>query len=171
VTLAISVAFLSARLFGVSYALGAFFAGLVVSRSDLSHRATAHLRPFEDAFGALFFVAVGMLFDPGILTREPLRLLATLGIVMIGKSLGAMAIVVLLRKPLRLALTVAAALAQIGEFSFILIALGVSLGILPDEAQSLVVAAALISITLNPLVHRAAHRFRTSAEPLPSSTS
>ena len=159
VTLAISVAFLSARLFGVSYALGAFFAGLVVSRSDLSHRATAHLRPFEDAFGALFFVAVGMLFDPGILTREPLRLLLTLGIVIVGKSLGAMAIVVLLRKPLRLALTVAAALAQIGEFSFILIALGVSLGILPNEAQSLVVAAALISITLNPLVHRAAQGF------------
>jgi CPA2 family monovalent cation:H+ antiporter-2 len=150
--LALGVAFGSAKLFGVSFALGAFFAGVVINQSELSHRAAADLQPLQDAFGVLFFVAVGMLFDPRILVRYPLREFAVLGIIILGKFLAALAIVLALRRPLSTALTVSAALAQIGEFSFILAALGVSLELLPSEAQSLLVAGALLSITLNPLV-------------------
>jgi len=150
--LALGVAFGSAKLFGVSFALGAFFAGVVINQSDLSHRAANDLQPLQDAFGVLFFVAVGMLFDPMILLRQPLKVLAVLSIIIVGKFLAGFGIVVLLRRPTSTALTVSAALAQIGEFSFILAALGLSLGLLPPEAQNLIVAGALLSITLNPLV-------------------
>jgi CPA2 family monovalent cation:H+ antiporter-2 len=138
-------------LFGVSFALGAFFAGMVVNSSDLSHEAAADALPLQDAFSVLFFVAVGMLFDPAILVREPLEVLAVILIIMVGKSIGAFGIVLLFRYPLHTALVISASLAQIGEFSFILAALGVSLGLLPEEGQSLIVAGALLTISLNPL--------------------
>jgi CPA2 family monovalent cation:H+ antiporter-2 len=152
VALALGVAFGSAQLFGVSYALGAFFAGVVVNGSDLSHRAAADSQPLQDAFAVLFFVAVGMLFDPEILLRQPLHVLAVLAIIVVGKSLAALVIVLALRRPLSTALTVSAALAQIGEFSFILTGLGLSLHLLPPEGQNLIVAGALLSITVNPLM-------------------
>jgi len=150
--LALGVAFGSAKLFGVSFALGAFFAGVVIHESDLSHRAATDLQPLQDAFGVLFFVAVGMLFDPMILVRQPLQVLAVLSIIVVGKSVVALAIVLALRRPLSTAFTVSAGLAQIGEFSFILAALGIDLGLLPLEGQHLILAGALLSITLNPLV-------------------
>jgi len=152
VALALGVAFGSAKLFGVSFALGAFFAGVVINECDFSHRAAADLQPLQDAFGVLFFVAVGMLFDPMILLRRPLQVLAVLAIIVVGKSLAAFGIVLALRRPCSTALTVSAALAQIGEFSFILAGLGLSLGLITLEAQNLVLAGALLSITLNPLV-------------------
>jgi K+:H+ antiporter len=158
IALSLGVAFGSAELFGVSLALGAFFAGMVVHESDLSHRAAQELLPLQDAFGALFFVAVGMLFDPGVLVREPLRVLAVVLIIVVGKSVAALGIVLLLRGSMHTALTVSAALAQIGEFSFILAALGVGLGLLAPETQSLIVAGALISITINPILFRALAR-------------
>ncbi len=152
---ALGVAFGAAALFGVSFALGAFFAGVVISESELSHQAAADALPFQDAFAVLFFVSVGMLFDPGVLIEQPLAIVATVLIIMLGKSLAAFAIVLLFRHPVRTALTVSASLAQIGEFSFILAALGVSLGLLPPEGQSLILAGAIISITLNPLAFAA----------------
>jgi len=155
VALALGIAFGSAQLFGVSFALGAFFAGVVINESDLSHRAAADLQPLQDAFAVLFFVGVGMLFDPSILLRQPLQVLAVLTIIIVGKSMAAALIVLALRYPLDAALTVSAALAQIGEFSFILAGLGTSLGLLPAEGQDLILAGALLSIALNPLVFRA----------------
>ena len=152
IAVAIGIAFGSAMLFGVSFALGAFFAGMVMRESDLSHRAAQESLPLRDAFSVLFFVSVGMLFDPHVLIEQPMGVLATIGIIIVGKSLAAFFLVLLFRYPLNTALTVSASLAQIGEFSFILAALGVSLGLLPVEAQSLIVAGAFISITLNPLV-------------------
>ncbi len=154
IAVAIGIAYGSAMLFGVSFALGAFFAGMVMRESDLSHRAAQESLPLRDAFSVLFFVSVGMLFDPYVLLDQPLHLLATLGIIIVGKSLAAFLLVLAFRYPLNTALTVSASLAQIGEFSFILAALGVSLGLLPVEAQSLILAGAFISITLNPLVFR-----------------
>jgi monovalent cation:H+ antiporter-2, CPA2 family len=156
--MAIATAYASAKLFGVSFALGAFFAGVVINESSLSKRAAADLQPFQDAFGVLFFVAVGMLFDPAILVREPLRVLIVVAIIIIGKSLCAIGVVLALRRPLSTALMVSAALAQIGEFSFILAALAVHLGIITLDVQNLILAGALISITLNPLVFSAAKR-------------
>lgn len=152
---ALGIAFGSAVLFGVSFALGAFFAGVVVNGSDLSHAAAAEALPLQDAFAVLFFVSVGMLFDPSVLVREPIHVLAVLAIIMLGKSIAAFAIVLLFRYPIGTALTVSGSLAQIGEFSFILAGLGVSLGLLPVEGQSLILAGALLSITLNPLMFRA----------------
>jgi CPA2 family monovalent cation:H+ antiporter-2 len=152
---AIGIAFGSAQLFGVSFALGAFFAGMVLRESEFAHRAGEDTLPLRDAFAVLFFVSVGMLFDPAVLMAQPLKVLAVVAIVIVGKSLAAAALVLLLRYPLNTALTVSASLAQIGEFSFILVGLGVSLGVLPGEGQSLVLAAALISIALNPLVFAA----------------
>ncbi|SOD41383.1 YbaL family putative K(+) efflux transporter [Nitrosovibrio sp. Nv4] len=154
IAVAIGIAYGSAMLFGVSFALGAFFAGMVMRESDLSHRAAQESLPLRDAFSVLFFVSVGMLFDPDVLIEQPLHVLATLGIIIVGKSLAAFLLVLAFRYPLNTALTVSASLAQIGEFSFILAALGVSLGLLPVEAQSLILAGAFISITLNPLVFR-----------------
>jgi monovalent cation:H+ antiporter-2, CPA2 family len=152
VAAAVSIAFGAAALFGVSFALGAFFAGMVLRESEFSHRAAEESLPLRDAFSVLFFVSVGMLFDPRILVNQPLQVLGVVGIIVLGKSLVAALVVVLFRYPLGTALTVSASLAQIGEFSFILVALGVSLKLLPPEGQSLVVAGALISMALNPLL-------------------
>jgi monovalent cation:H+ antiporter-2, CPA2 family len=155
ISAAVGVAYASAELFSVSFALGAFFAGMMMRESALSHRAAEESLPLRDAFSVLFFVSVGMLFDPDIVIREPLKLLAVSAIIMIGKTAAAVALVLAFRYPLNTALTVGASLAQIGEFSFILAALGVSLGLLPTEGQSLILAGALISITFNPLVFAA----------------
>ncbi|MDP1537918.1 MAG: YbaL family putative K(+) efflux transporter [Burkholderiales bacterium] len=149
---ALGIAYGSAALFGVSFALGAFFAGMVLRESSLSQRAAEESLPLRDAFSVLFFVSVGMLFDPRMLIDEPLRVLLVVAIIIIGKSLAAFAIVLAFRYPLNTALTVSASLAQIGEFSFILVGLGVSLKLLPVEGQNLILAGAVISIALNPLV-------------------
>ncbi|KAF1043347.1 MAG: putative cation/proton antiporter YbaL [Xylophilus sp.] len=154
VAAAVGIAFGSAALFGVSFALGAFFAGMVMRESEFSHRAAEESLPLRDAFAVLFFVSVGMLFDPWVVVQRPLQVLAVLAIIMVGKSAAATALVLAFRYPLRTALKVAASLAQIGEFSFILIGLGGNLGLLPREGQSLVLAGALISIALNPLLFR-----------------
>lgn len=152
---AVVIAYGSAALFGVSFALGAFFAGMVMRESPLSYRAAEESLPLRDAFSVLFFVSVGMLFDPQVLISEPLHVLAVLAIIILGKSLAAFFLVLMFRYPLNTALTVSASLAQIGEFSFILAGLGVALGLLPTEAQSLILAGAIISIALNPLVFQA----------------
>lgn len=149
VAVAIGAAYGSAKLFDVSFALGAFFAGMMLRESEFSHRAADETLPLRDAFAVLFFVAVGMLFEPEVILNEPLKLLVVLGIVMVGKTIAAIALVLLFRYPLNTALTVGASLAQIGEFSFILAALGVSLGLLHSEGQSLVLAASLISVAAN----------------------
>ncbi|MDM0056971.1 YbaL family putative K(+) efflux transporter [Variovorax fucosicus] len=151
VAAAVGIAFASAALFGVSFALGAFFAGMVMRESEFAHRAAQESLPLRDAFAVLFFVSVGMLFDPSILLQRPLQVLAVVGVIVVGKSVAACALVLLLRYPLHTALTVSASLAQIGEFSFILAGLGVSLGLLSAEGQSLILAGALISIATNPL--------------------
>jgi len=152
VTVALGIAYGAAALLGVSFALGAFFAGVVINESRLSSRVAAEAVPLENAFAVLFFVSVGMLFDPGILVRMPLEVLTVVVIILAGKSVAALLIVLAFRYPIRAALTVSASLAQIGEFSFILAAMGVAMGVLPPEAQSLILAGALLSITLNPLV-------------------
>jgi K+:H+ antiporter len=149
VVAAVGIGFGAAELFGLSFALGAFVAGVVVGESDHSHRAATELQPLQDAFAALFFVAMGMLFDPGILVRDPLRVLAVVAIIVPGKFLATFLIVRLLRNPVGTALIIAASLAQIGEFSFILAEVGVMLRLFPAEGQSLVVAGALVSIALN----------------------
>ena len=149
---AVGIAYGSAELFGVSFALGAFFAGMVMRESPLSYRAAEESLPLRDAFSVLFFVSVGMLFDPYVLINEPIHAIVVVAIIVFGKSLAAFIIVLLFRYPLNTALTVSASLAQIGEFSFILANLGVSLGLLPTEGQSLILAGAIISIALNPLV-------------------
>jgi CPA2 family monovalent cation:H+ antiporter-2 len=152
VAAAVGLAVGAAALFGVSVALGAFFAGLVLRESAFSERAAHESLPLRDAFAVLFFVAVGMLFDPRILIEQPLAVLATVAVILVGKTLAAGALVLLLKYPLSTALTVAVSLAQIGEFSFILLGLGQSLGLVPPEATSLVVAGAIVSIALNPLL-------------------
>ncbi|MBS3850174.1 cation:proton antiporter [Devosia sp. BSSL-BM10] len=150
--IALGVALGSALLFGVSLALGAFFAGMILSESELSHRAAQETLPLRDAFAVLFFVSVGMLFDPMIIITNPLPVLATVFIIIIGKSAAAFGIVLLFKRPIATALTISASLAQIGEFSFILASMGVALAILPREGQDLILAGALISIVLNPVV-------------------
>lgn len=151
---ALGIAYGSSALFGVSFALGAFFAGVVLSESDFSHQAAADSLPLQDAFAVLFFVSVGMLFDPAVLVHEPMAVLSVLAIILIGKSVAALGIVLACGYPTRTALTVSASLAQIGEFSFILIGLGVTLGVVPVEGRDLILAGALLSITLNPLVFK-----------------
>lgn len=155
VAAAVSIAYGSYAIFGVSMALGAFFAGMVVKESDFSHRAEEETLPLREIFSILFFVSVGMLFDPHILIERPLHILAVMAIIMVGKTLAAMALVLFFRYPINTALTVGASLAQIGEFSFILATLGVSLGLLTLEAQNLILAGALFSITLNSFVFSA----------------
>jgi len=152
--IAIGIAFSAYAVFGVSFALGAFLAGAVLSESDMSHQAAADALPLRDAFAVLFFVSVGMLFDPSVLVHAPLAVVAVTGLVVVAKALAAFGIVAMFGYPLRSGLTVAAALAQVGEFSFILATVGLSLGLIPDEAFQLVVAGSLISITLNPFVFR-----------------
>ncbi len=155
ISAAVGIAYGSAALFGVSFALGAFFAGMVMRESPLSHRAADESLPLRDAFSVLFFVSVGMLFDPAMLIQEPLKVLVVVAIIVVGKTLAAFLIVLAFRYPLNTALTVSASLAQIGEFSFILAGLGVSMKLLPPEGQSLVLAGALISIAINPLLFSA----------------
>jgi monovalent cation:H+ antiporter-2, CPA2 family len=155
IAVAVGIAYGASALFGVSVALGAFFAGLVLRESDFSQRAAEQSLPLRDAFAVLFFVSVGMLFDPMVLVERPGQVLAVTLIIMVGKSIAAAALVLAFRYPLNTALTVSVSLAQIGEFSFILAALGGSLGVLPVEASSLIVAGALLSIALNPLLFSA----------------
>jgi CPA2 family monovalent cation:H+ antiporter-2 len=155
VAIAVGVAFGAAKLFDVSFALGAFFAGMMMRESEFSHRAADESLPLRDAFAVLFFVSVGMLFDPAVLWTHPGKLLAVVAIVVLGKTLAAVVLVLLFRYPLHTGLTVGASLAQIGEFSFILAGLGVGLGLLPPEGQSLVLAAALVSIAANSLMFAA----------------
>ena len=155
IAVGIGIAFGASQVFGVSFALGAFFAGSVMRESSLSHRAAEESLPLRDAFSVLFFVSVGMLFDPMVILQQPLRLLIVVAIIMLGKSIAAFLLVIAFRYPLNTALTVSASLAQIGEFSFILAALGVVLGLLPPEGQSLILAGALISIAANPLLFHA----------------
>ncbi len=152
IALAVSIAYGASVLFGVSFALGAFFAGMVLRESEFSHRAAEKSLPLRDAFAVLFFVAVGMLFQPQILVSKPLHVLCVVAIIIVGKSIAAALLVLALRYPLHTALTVAASLAQIGEFSFILASLGMSLNLLPQEGYSLILAGAIISITLNPFI-------------------
>ncbi|RUY84050.1 YbaL family putative K(+) efflux transporter [Mesorhizobium sp. M7A.F.Ca.CA.001.10.2.1] len=150
--IALGVAFGAAKLFGVSLALGAFFAGMIMSESELSHRAAEESLPLRDAFSVLFFVSVGMLFDPFSLISNGWPILATLAIIIIGKSLAAFVIVVAFGYPLATALMISASLAQIGEFSFILAELGVGLKLLPEQGRDLILAGAILSIVLNPLM-------------------
>ena len=164
VAVALGVALGSAALFGVSFALGAFFAGIVIHESDLSERAATESQPLQDLFGALFFVSVGMLLDPMVLVEKPVQVLMVTLIIVLGKSLASFVIVRALGYPLGSALTVSAALAQIGEFSFILAGLGISLRLLPAEANDLILAGALLSITLNPLMFKLVTRWAPKAQ-------
>ena len=151
---AISLAYGAAVGFGVSFALGAFLAGVVVNEAGLTHRFVSQVQVLEHVFAVLFFVSVGMLFDPSILVDEPLKVLVVLAIIMVGKTVAALGLVLLFRRPLNTALTVSASLAQIGEFSFILASLGVGLGLLPEQGRDLILAGAILSITLNPAAFR-----------------
>jgi monovalent cation:H+ antiporter-2, CPA2 family len=160
ISAAIGIAYGSAKLFSISFALGAFFAGMVMRESEFSHRAAEESLPLRDAFAVLFFVSVGMLFEPSILVQKPLSVLAVVAVIMLGKSLVALAITLAFKYPLNTALTVAASLAQIGEFSFILAGLGLSLHLLSSEGMSLILAGALISIALNPVIFSIVKPFR-----------
>jgi CPA2 family monovalent cation:H+ antiporter-2 len=162
-TLSIGIAFASAKLFGVSFALGAFFAGMVLNESDLSHKAAANSMPLQDAFAVLFFVSVGMLFDPRILVQQPGMVLITLLLIVVGKFVIAQGIVLAMGLPASSALMISAGLAQVGEFSFILAGLGISHGLLPPEGMSLILAGALLSIGLNQIVFAAADRLSFKA--------
>jgi CPA2 family monovalent cation:H+ antiporter-2 len=165
--IALGVAFGSAALFGVSPALGAFFAGVILSESDLAYQAGAETRPVQDAFTVLFFVAIGMLFDPSVLLSHPWHLVAALSIVMVGKSLAALVIVMLFKFPVATALLISASLAQIGEFSFVLVAMGIQLKLMPPEALSIVVATAVLSIGLNPAVFQSLEPIKQFAQKNP----
>jgi CPA2 family monovalent cation:H+ antiporter-2 len=160
VAAALGIAFAASRLFEVSFALGAFFAGIVVSASDHSHRAAEQAKPLEDAFAVLFFLSVGMMFDPGILLRHPFQVLAVLAVILFGKSLAAFAIVRIAGYPAGTALAVSASLAQIGEFSFIVASLGAAHGLITAEGKNLILAGSLISITLNPAAFHLAAALR-----------
>lgn len=166
---ALGIAFGAAKLFGVSFALGAFLAGVVLAESPLSSQAARETLPLRDAFAVLFFVSVGMLFNPAVLVNEPFALIATVMIIVVGKSAAAYLIVRAFGHPRDVAITISASLSQIGEFSFILVVLGVSLGILADAARDLVVAGAIISITINPFLFGLLGRFAGS--PLPNDQS
>jgi CPA2 family monovalent cation:H+ antiporter-2 len=162
--IALGAAFGAAELFGVSFALGAFFAGMVLSESELSHQAASETLPLRDAFAVLFFVSVGMLFDPMILIEDFGPVLATFLIIVVGKSLAAFAIVRLFRHPNATALTISASLAQIGEFSFILAGLGVDLQLLPDKGRDLILAGAILSILVNPFLFTLLDRWFATRE-------
>ncbi|HNV84026.1 MAG TPA: YbaL family putative K(+) efflux transporter [Arenimonas sp.] len=158
--IALGVAFGSAKLFGVSFALGAFFAGMLLNESELSHKAASDTLPMRDAFAVLFFVSVGMLFDPRILIEQPLPVIATFIIITLGKSAAAFLIVRLFGHPKSTAFTIAASLAQIGEFSFILASLGVGLKLLPEQGRDFILAGALLSIVVNPMIFTALARWQ-----------
>jgi CPA2 family monovalent cation:H+ antiporter-2 len=157
---ALGVAYAASALFGVSFALAAFFAGMVMSESQLSQRAAEEAMPLRDAFAVLFFVSVGMLFDPNILVTAPLAVLATLAIIVVGKSAAALLIVRAFGHPWATGMTIAASLAQIGEFSFILVGLGVALGMLSEAGRGLVLAGAILSILINPFLFAVVERRR-----------
>ena len=150
--IALGVAFGASYIFGVSFALGAFFAGMILGETTLSRRAAEETLPLRDAFAVLFFVSVGMLFDPAVLVEQPLALLATVAIIIFGKSVAAYAIVRAFGRDNQTAISVSASLAQIGEFSFILAGLGTELGVLPSEGRDLILAGAIISILLHPFI-------------------
>ncbi|SFU96955.1 YbaL family putative K(+) efflux transporter [Xenorhabdus koppenhoeferi] len=162
--IALGVAYGAVTLFDASFALGAFFAGMVLNESELSHRAAQDTLPLRDAFAVLFFVSVGMLFDPMVLFQQPLAILGTLVIIIIGKSLAAMVLVRMFGHSRRTALTISVSLAQIGEFAFILAGLGVALGLLDGEARNLVLAGAMISIMLNPILFSLLDRYLEKTE-------
>jgi CPA2 family monovalent cation:H+ antiporter-2 len=152
--IAIGIAVAASVVFGVSFALGAFLAGIVLNESEVSHKAAADALPMQDAFAVLFFVSVGMLLDPSALLAQPTAVVLIVLLVVVAKAVSAFLIVALLRRPVRVSLTVAAALSQVGEFSFILATMGLALGLIPDAAFQLVVAAAIVSITVNPVLFR-----------------
>ncbi|OAT45425.1 putative glutathione-regulated potassium-efflux system protein [Proteus hauseri ATCC 700826] len=162
--LALGIAYAAVTLFDASFALGAFFAGMVLNESDLSHRAAQDTLPLRDAFAVLFFVSVGMLFDPMVLIEHPLGILATLAIIIIGKSAAALVLVRMFGHSRRTALTISASLAQIGEFAFILAGLGVALNVLEPDARNLVLAGALVSIMLNPVLFTLLDRYLAKTE-------
>jgi CPA2 family monovalent cation:H+ antiporter-2 len=163
-SVALGAAYGAAALFDVSFALGAFFAGMILSESPLSKRAAEESLPLRDAFAVLFFVSVGMLFDPSILVREPWLLLATLAVIMIGKPIAGLLIVRAFGHPMPTALLISASRAQIGEFSFILAGLGGGLGLLPETGRDLILAGSILSILLNPLVFMLADRVQAHLE-------
>ncbi|MGE4757110.1 YbaL family putative K(+) efflux transporter [Yersinia enterocolitica] len=162
--LALGIAYGAVGLFDVSFALGAFFAGMVLNESELSHRAAQDTLPLRDAFAVLFFVSVGMLFDPMILLREPLAVLASLAIIIFGKSAAAFILVRMFGHSKRTALTISVSLAQIGEFAFILAGLGISLGLMSEHGRNLVLAGAILSIMLNPLLFTLLDRYLAKNE-------
>ncbi|MCT8265012.1 YbaL family putative K(+) efflux transporter [Proteus terrae] len=162
--LALGIAYGAVTLFDASFALGAFFAGMVLNESELSHRAAQDTLPLRDAFAVLFFVSVGMLFDPMVLIEHPLGILATLAIIIIGKSAAALVLVRMFGHSRRTALTISASLAQIGEFAFILAGLGVALNVLEPDARNLVLAGALVSIMLNPVLFSLLDRYLAKTE-------
>jgi len=166
--LSVGIAFGSAALFGVSFALGAFFAGVVLNESDLSHKAAQNSLPLQDAFAVLFFVSVGMLFDPSIIWREPLELAGVLALILVGKALIAVAVVLLMGYPFSTGIFVSAALAQVGEFSFILAGLGIAYNLMPPEGLSLILAGALISISLNQFAFLAENGIRNFVDARPA---
>ncbi|NDJ58610.1 Kef family K(+) transporter [Enterobacteriaceae bacterium 4M9] len=168
--LALGIAMGAVELFDVSFALGAFFAGMVLNESELSHRAAHDTLPLRDAFAVLFFVSVGMLFDPMVLIEQPLAVLATLTIIIFGKSVAAFLLVRMFGHSQRTALTIAASLAQIGEFAFILAGLGMAMDLLPQAGQNLVLAGAILSIMLNPVVFALLERFLKRHETLEEQT-
>ncbi|KQN54411.1 Kef family K(+) transporter [Erwinia sp. E602] len=168
--LALGIAFGAVEFFDVSFALGAFFAGMVLNESELSHRAAHDTLPLRDAFAVLFFVSVGMLFDPMILVQEPLAVLGALAIIVLGKSLIALFLVRLFGHSRRTALTISVSLAQIGEFAFILAGLGVSLNLLPETGRNLVLASAILSIMLNPILFALLERYLQKAETVEEQT-
>ncbi|MBU9837837.1 Kef family K(+) transporter [Rahnella sp. L72c] len=162
--LALGIAYGAVEFFDVSFALGAFFAGMVLNESELSQRAAHDTLPLRDAFAVLFFVSVGMLFDPMILVREPLTVFATLAIIMFGKSIAAFLLVKMFGHSKRTALTISVSLAQIGEFAFILAGLGISLGLLSEQGRNLVLAGAILSIMFNPLLFTLLEKYLTNTE-------
>ncbi|MDI6934538.1 YbaL family putative K(+) efflux transporter [Serratia sp. Se-PFBMAAmG] len=168
--LALGIAFGAVEFFDVSFALGAFFAGMVLNESELSHRAAHDTLPLRDAFAVLFFVSVGMLFDPMILIEQPLAVLGALAIIVLGKSIAAWLLVTLLGHSRRTAMTISVSLAQIGEFAFILAGLGISLGMLSDEGRNLVLAAAILSIMLNPILFTLLERYLDKTETIEEQT-
>ncbi|XXN64167.1 YbaL family putative K(+) efflux transporter [Enterobacter ludwigii] len=168
--LALGIAFGAVEFFDVSFALGAFFAGMVLNESELSHRAAHDTLPLRDAFAVLFFVSVGMLFDPMILIEQPLAVLGALAIIVLGKSIAAWLLVTLLGHSRRTAMTISVSLAQIGEFAFILAGLGISLGMLSDEGRNLVLAAAILSIMLNPILFSVLERYLDKTETIEEQT-
>lgn len=157
--IALCVAYGSAKIFGVSFAIGAFFAGMILSESKLSQRAAAETLPLRDAFAVLFFVSIGMLLNPNILVAKPFLLFVTVIIIILGKSIAAYLIMLAFRYPQYTAITISISLAQIGEFSFILADLGMKLEILSEEARDLIIAASIISIFVNPILFKLLHRF------------